>query len=119
MTWYLQLSTSFNAHWMFPAVLVTGSSVVLTSWSVSKAWQEFNYITCKVLILLSLGCYLVVFSDLTTQFLQTKIEAIRQNGAGFCLRNRQVAPVTTDTVISVVTPSQQVRAEGFTLFSCE
>ena len=92
-SWYLKLSTSFNGDWILPVVLLTGSSLVLTAWSLTSAWQDLSYVTCKVLILFSLGCYLLVFSDLTTQYLQTKIETLRQTGAGLCVR--ETAPAST------------------------
>ena len=96
--WYLKLSTSFNGDWILPVVLLTSSSLVLTAWSLTPAWQDLSFLTCKVLILFSLGCYLLVFSDLTTQYLQTKIETLRQTGAGVCVRSRRVAPLTPETV---------------------
>ena len=108
MDWYLKLSTSFNAHWIFPVVLLVATSVVLTSWTVSDDWQNMNYHTCRVLVFFSLGCYLLVFSDLTTQHIQAKVEAIRQNGVRLWMRTSQVAPAATESVtISAITPSHQ------------
>ena len=93
MSWYLQLSTSFNGNWIFRILLVVSCSVELAMWNLTEDWQEINYLTCKVLIFLSLGCYLLVFSDLATQYLRDKVDALRRNNVVVWPGTRQVAPL--------------------------
>ena len=108
MSWYLQLSTSFNGNWIFPLLLVLSGSAEVGVWSLRADWQEINYLTCKVLIFLSLGCYLLVASDLATQYLRKKVDFIRRNRAALWVAGSQrVAPVTENQPsISVISQPQ-------------
>ena len=111
MSWYLQLSTSFNGNWIFPLLLVVSCSAEATIWKLREDWQELNYQTCRVLIFLSLGCYLLVFSDLVTQYLRKKVDALRRNNVVVWPGTRQVAPLAENQgAISVI--SHQHEAGG-------
>lgn len=106
MSWYLQLSTSFNGNWIFPIIIVVSCSVEVAVWKLREDWQEINYLTCKVLIYLSLSCYLLVFSDRATQYLRKKVDALRRNKAVVWAGSR-VAPVTENQpTISVISQPQ-------------
>ena len=111
MSWYLQLSTSFNGNWILPLLLVVSCSAEAAIWKLREDWQELNYQTCIVLIFLSLGCYLLVFSDLVTQYLRKKVDALRRNNVVVWSGTRQVAPLGENQgAISVI--SHQHEAGG-------
>ena len=106
MSWYLQLSTSFNGNWIFPILIVVSCSFEVALWNLREDWQEINYLACKVLIFLSLSCYLLVFSDLATQYLRKKVDALRRNKAVWAGSHR-VAPLTENQpAISVISQPQ-------------
>ena len=108
MSWYLQLSTSFNGNWIFPVLLVLSCSAEAAMWKLSEDWQEINYKTCRVLIFISLCCYLLVFSDLLTQYLRKKVDALRRNSVAVWPGSQRVAPVTENQpAISVISHQPQ------------
>ena len=108
MSWYLQLSTSFNGNWIFPLLLLVSCSAEVAIWQLRVDWQEINYRTCKVLIFLSLGCYLLVFSDLATQYFRKKVDALRRNNVVLWRGSQRVAPVTENQpAISVLSHQHQ------------
>ena len=101
MSWYLKLSTSFNGNWIFPLLLVVSCSAEAAIWKVREDWQELNYEACRVLIFLSLSCYLLVFSDLATQYLRKKVDNMRRNRVA-------VAPASDNQpAISVISQQHQ------------
>ena len=107
MSWYLKLSTSFNGNWIFPLLLVLSCSAEAAIWKLREDWQELNYEACRVLIFLSLGCYLLVFSDLATQYLRKKVDALRRKRPVVWTGSHRVAPVTENQpAISVISQPQ-------------
>ena len=108
MSWYLKLSTSFNGNWIFPLLLVLSCSAEAAIWKLREDWQELNYEACRVLIFLSLGCYLLVFSDLATQYLRKKVDHLRRNRVAVWTGSQGVAPASENQpAISVISQQHQ------------
>ena len=116
MDLYLKLSTMFKGKWVALLIIILaacfciGSQTFCHIWNVEngkKCFQNFFLRTCQALMLPTMACCLLVFSDLFTTKYKKKIRELRRVNYRCCQEKSNSSQETHSSVSLAVIEVQQ------------
>ena len=111
MDLYLKLSTMFKGKWLALFIITLASCLTLGSqtycliwnWENEKKCFQFIFLrTCQALMVPTLSCCLLVFSDLFTTKYKKKISELRRIGYRCCHENSNTSQDTRSVSVAVI-----------------